>query len=87
MKKKLSLLLVALMVATCFAGCGKFELADSEFALELGDKPENHTSSYVEVKNEKELAKVDFDFSDVDNMKVGECEASATYKKSLVDFL
>lgn len=80
MKKKLAIILItAMTVAGMTTGCGnKLTLSDDSFTLELGDSPENHTASYVDVKDEKELNKISFDFSKVDTMKVGEYKATAS---------
>ena len=88
MKKKLAIILItAMTVAGMTTGCGnKLALTDDSFTLELGDNPENHTASYVDVKDEKELNKISFDFSKVDTMKVGEYEAAASIGKTKKTF-
>ena len=88
MKKSLALLIATtLMTTTLMAGCGtQVPLAADSFKLELGDKPQNHTSSYVNAKTEKDLNDYKFDFTKVDNMKVGRYDASVTYKGKTKEF-
>ena len=88
MKKKIVSVLIATMMMSSMTGCGgnSLTLTNDSFDLELGDSPETHTASYVDVKDEKELKKIDFDFSKVDEMTVGDYSATATLGKDTKNF-